>query len=39
MTLFVIYLLISGIGFPVTLTLLIKSKRKEREECNSQQNL
>lgn len=34
MTLFVIYLFISGVGFPVTLGLLIskikKSKRKEK---------
>lgn len=36
MTLFVIYLFISGLGFPVTMGLLIsnikKSKRKEKAE-------
>ncbi len=30
MTVLLIYLLISGIGFPVTLGLLIKNKTKER---------
>lgn len=35
MTVLLIYLLISGIGFPVTLVLLIKNKSKERSKSNA----
>ncbi len=35
MTALLIYLLISGIGFPITLGLLIKNKSKERSNNNA----
>lgn len=39
MTIFVFYLLISGIGFPVTLGILIKQKKSEgKEEFSNESN-